>query len=437
MITNIINKNLPIVWICLILSILCQSTIQASHNANRYYFFLEKPEDYRTPLNTQGKKFRIDASGFYTLITTAFGREGGNAGVPELWGKYDLLGVLGSLAAVDPQKALTIQNQLPAIRTSTIPFKVASKSKSIGTTLRAEWNTPLSDVTVGAWIPLMYVTTDNRYTLNTTEAAQALVNPSFYRPDALDALRRQLHDTLGLDQNNWRKGGVGDLDLYVRWHRFEEYVLLMRSIDIRVQGGIVVPTGVTQDINKPASFPFMGNGHWGFYLDLAPECELKQDLRLGCILSAMFQASHTKRSRIPVVNEPAPLSALIGRLSVKPGTTLKISPYLVFEHLKENLHLQIRYAYLRHAYDRWSVASLESNGVKSFLDSNASLDLQLAQERRSEWRAHYVTFQLSYTPPRLFGKDLQANFYCSYDVPINGNSIAKQHTITCGIGMAL
>ncbi len=428
MIANIVSRTLRI----MVIGLIFHQFLDASHNASRYAFFLERPEEYRST----SSPFHLEVSGFYTLISSAFGREGGNAGVPELWGKYDLLNVLGSLSAVDPQKALTLQNKLPR-QNSQLPFIVDAKSKTIGMTLRTEWNTPLRDITVGAWLPIMYTTADSRYRLNQVEALKAAQGlPGFFRPDLIDEARRQLHDILGLDYNNWRKGGVGDLDLYVRWHRFREYILSMRSINIAFQGGLIVPTGVKQDLNRPASIPFMGDGHWGCYLDIVPECELKQDLRLGCIFSAIFQAKNTRRRRIPVNNEPAPFSALIGQLEIKPGTTLKISPYVVFEHLKENLHLHIRYTYLRHAYDRWQVISLESSNANSFLTSRESLPLQCAQERRSEWRAHQVTFQLSYTPVSLFSGHVQPKIYCLYDVPINGNSIAKQHTISCGIGMA-
>ena len=77
--------------------------------------------------------------------------------------------------------------------------------------------------------------------------------------------------------SDWVKGGIGDLDLHVRWRRFWDHALKIKSIDLNIQSGLLVPVGTKSDKYYPSSVPFMGNGHWGIYFDAISEFELKQN----------------------------------------------------------------------------------------------------------------------------------------------------------------
>ena len=55
------------------------------------------------------------------------------------------------------------------------------------------------------------------------------------------------------------------------------------------------------------------------------------------------------------------------------------------------------------------------------------------KERLSEWRSQYVTLQMLFNSKQaLKNWKLEPNFYLAYDVPINGNGVAKSHKITLG-----
>jgi len=412
------------------------STMRASHNTSRYFPFLEKTSNY-----VIGRRSHINPEYFYTTASTSIRRGGGTGGIPELWGRYDLKDVINSLKVVraaqgitvDPVKEVTGSDEFDG---KSAIFHVSGKVKSQGLILDYEQDLHWGGFSVGFWLPLMDVGTSNRFSFRRDLSDPYFSNPTLpARAQAqqilvLDQIRRLTHQEICFKGNEWRKGGFGDLDMHLRWSYYKDHVMLMRSIDVNILGGVVAPTGVLSNINYPSSVSFMGNGHWTLYLDLVPEFELKQDWKLGLILGFMHQFKHTRTLRIPVTKEPAIFSALVGRVEIDPGSTFKASPYFTLENLTDGLHFQVRYTYLRHRKDTW-IDKRPDTSVQSYLQKDCTI---IAMKRNlSQFRSHYVTLQLTYDAKEAMKKwFMNPYLYVAYDMPIGGDAIAQTHQLSIG-----
>jgi hypothetical protein len=186
---------------------------------------------------------------------------------------------------------------------------------------------------------------------------------------------------------------------------------------------------MTTKVSEPLSLPAMGNGHWGMYFDVVPEFELKQDWKFGFMFGGLYQFKETKNMRLPVGNEPAPYSALTGRVEVQPGVTAKLSPYFTLENLTDGVHFQIRYTYLRHSIDKWYDRRSDTT-IPSYLSSGTNV---AQHEQMSKWRSHFFSFQLMYDAKQAMQNwGMEPLLYVTYDLPISGNGIAKTHQISVG-----
>lgn len=421
--------------------------VSAFHNMSRYFPFLERPENYR-----YRNKNVVHIPFFISIASTAFGRESGEIGIPELWGKYDLQDIIFSLEQVQGSSFIN-----PLITEFTnrdfdnvaLPFKAQSKIRSVGFALHYEHDLKFWNMVIGASLPIMFVDVVNRYrfdksyfTQNFQDTVRKLTQKELKSLNfKMDKVRRTVHDQLGFCVNDWPKSGIGDLDLYVRWNNEYDHKLLMRSFSLNLQVGALFPTGTKRDENNPASVPFMSNGHWALYTDFAPEFELKQDLKLGFLLSAAYQFPRIGLRRLAVYKEPDIFSALKARTEVRPGASYKVSTYLTLENLTDGLHFQGRYTYLRHNGDHWSDERFDKT-IPSYLtlspnDSISCEDIEknkVSKERHTSWRGHYITFQALYDTKVAFNNwHLNPNFYLMWDMPITGRGNVQANQVSLGV----
>ncbi len=417
------------------------TTLLPSHNTNRYFPFLEKSEHY-----LYKKRSQAHAALFYASASTAFKRGGGNAGVYELGGKYDLADVFRSYEEFKTPKVGHAPASLTRLKTDLASFddktefKAEGKIKARGLILQYEHDLKWNNFSIGAWLPLVIINTTSRF--NPTDKTLL-----FNEKINLNSIRRSVHDGLELKENNWDKGGIGDLDVYLRWNYFVEHQLMMRSISFNIQAGCLFPTSIDADTSHYSSVSLMGSGHWGLYLNIAPEFELKQNIKAGLILGATYQFKNTQPRRIPIYNEPAIFSPLVGKAKVDPGMTWKISPYVTLENLTDGIHFQARYTYLRHNTDKWTDVrpDKEKTDFSSYLTRKTTtaypditqekINENIANKKNlSKWRSHYITLQATYnSKDALHNLPLDPNIYVMYDIPINGRGISKTHQISLGV----
>ena len=420
------------------------SSVFATHNVSKYFPFLERPEEYIIK-----RKSHFSPSLFFTMASVSFRRGGGNAGIPELWGYYDLKDVIGSLEHV---KGSSFTNPIETERgpndswiNQSIRFKVDGKIKGEGIILNYEqqlWKY----FSCGAFIPIMHINTSDYFTFlpnNSSTVVESLRDGELLQ---LDRIRRMVHDDLDVNGGDWSKTGFGDLDLHFRFNYHWDHRLLMRSIDLNLQIGLLVPTGVKYDIDYPTAVSFMGNGFWGCYFDFVTECELKQDWKVGLILGFVHQFDKSRTIRIPVYKEPAIFSDLKANVEIDPGMTFKISPYIEIDNISDGLNFQARYTYLRHSKDSWK-DKRENPQITSYLNlavgDTISGDV-LTSENISEnisnkenltlWRDQYFTLQLAYDTKEAGNNWIfDPIIYALFDYQAQGNGSCKTHQFTLGI----
>jgi len=434
------------VTVILLLLLFFPSLIFSSRNTSRYFPFLEKPEDYVT----DGKKSNLTPSLFLTTASTAFKRGGGTIGIPELWGEYDLKDVIFSLKQIkrgydDPTE--TERKTTDWIGKS-VKFKVDGKIKSRGLTLGYKQDLNFAGLSVGAFLPVAHINASSRFYFDNEGSDVSIKNLKPGEEGQIDRIRSQVHKDLGIKGMDWSETGIGDLDLFVGWNRNWDHKLLVRSINLNLRGGVLFPTGIKSEIDYPISVPFANNGHWGTYFDAVPEFELKQDLRFGLMFGFMHLFNKTNKRRIPVYKEPAIFSPLKADVQVNPGMTFKFSPYLTFENLRDGLHLQCRYTYLRHSEDSWkdkrsdktikSYLERESLGLSGYYkdyDTTEKITENIESKKgQTKWRAHYITLELIYDTKEAFNNWIfDPKFYFVYDSPISGSAYCKTHQFTVGV----
>lgn len=405
-------------------------SLQATHNVSRYFPFLERPEDYVIK-----NRSHFTPTFFYLDATTAFRRGGGTGGVPELWGKYDLKDVIASLEAVDPT-ADPVRDVTggDTYSNKSMQFGIRGKTQGVGVGLGYEHTFKWLGLQAGVWIPVVALGTQSRFSFNRNDSASFFRYPDneqdlSQKEQVADKIRRVTHDIIGFEENLWNKTGFGDLDVHLRWNLHLDHIFMMRSLDFNVQGGAIVPTGFKSDMNIPCSLSIGSNGHWGLYGDLVTALELRQDWTFGLMFGGVHLFPHSRTVRIPVGNEPAIFSSLVGRVRMEPGFTFKFSPYFTLSNLSDGLDFQARYTYLRHNMDHWEDERSDKT-VQCYLDKGSLVG---QKETLSKWRAHYITLQLLYdTKEAMKHMSLTPVFFVGYDFPLNGNGIAKMRQFYVG-----
>jgi hypothetical protein len=446
---NLSKKNISL----LILFLLGNSFLNASHNTSRYFPFLERPAEYVIK-----RRSHVSPSLFYIKADTASKRGGGNAGIPELYGEYDLRDIIASLRQVNGASFIDPiveeRGAGDAWIDKSIKFKVNGKTKARGFLLNYEQYVRVRGqylsfrgMNLGLSVPLMYVNTSDNFYFLESSSDTVVKNLRSGELDQLNRIRRKTNDDLGLLGGNWTKTGPGDIDLHAGLNFYWDHKWLMRSIDLNFRLGTTAPTGVNSNKNYSSSLSFMGNGHWSIYFDMLSEFELKQDWKIGVLASAMYQFNNTRTFRLPVYQEPAIFSALVSGLKVDPGMTFKFSPYFVAQNLTDGIDFQVRYTYLRHNNDKW-IDERENPTIKSYLNQEVGTEIwtgkNLTQEdidnniasktNLTRWRMHYISLELVYDSKDA-GNNwvLNPKIFLTFDYQFNGNGSSKTHQLTLGV----
>ncbi|MBI2775211.1 hypothetical protein HYX58_04365 [Candidatus Dependentiae bacterium] len=346
---------------------------------NRYF-----PLFPHTFSRTPAKRTYASADAFFMLAHNATDEEDITFGIPEIWGRYDLiklanafvlLGNANPLAPDFDQFSSIIYNMSGAIDSQGIEWAYEhrfTKHFSIGFNaffmhLFSRINFRLDDQLI------------RQYGLSEDQILQ------------LDQIRRQLQNSLGFEPTKSSTVGFSDIDLYFRFGKIWEYFLKFKRIDLGIRGGMMINTGKKRDVNNPASLPYGGNGFFGLYLAGDAEFELKEDWKAGLYVRMSKRFARTFPNRIPIANEQPLFGAVLGDLRVDPGLTFAISPYARVEDIRDGLGGQLQYTAVVH-YDDLYVDKRE-NPIPS-----ATLQ---ALNDRSDFGSEYFTVNLFYDFSRV------------------------------------
>ncbi len=202
-------------------------------------------------------------------------------------------------------------------------------------------------------------------------------------------LKEKINRELGLVPALFSKTGLGDIDFYIRIGSLCCYTWKFRRIDSGLKVGVIIPTASETPINNPAALPLGGEKHWGAYLNLESEFEVKEDVNVGLIFRASKRFKKTRTLHMPAAGEPSNYGAIIGPLEIDPGWTFVFNPYISFEGLREGFGLKAQYTLVSHFRD----GLIDRRSLEAQTAVPALLDPVRA---RSSWASEYVTFGAFY-----------------------------------------
>lgn len=438
----------------------CNDLLIATENTGRFLPFSSRPEKF-----WYKKEPTLDVDFFYASGHNVANEDAAPIGMGEVMGRYDLQQILFAMdqANLPTQEVKDLIGAQYAARP--LIFDVHGKLRSGGMALRYAWPLPCQvPLTVGINVPLAYTESYFRYSLDQRNFIQQYVITTPARPlsyitgpdeatwqfyqERLDHARRVAHEVMGFTSNDWTGVSIGDTDLFVRSNFVIDHRFLMRTIDIAVQYGLMVPTGVQRANDEPSSIAFMNDGHWAFYAQFVPTFELKQDLKVGFMLRGQHFFPQTRERRLPVFKESVLFTPLKGFVRVQQGSTFIGSAFLVLENLYDGLHLQGRYTYKRHQSDEWtdvrqdktipsylSRTETAAGGIQPAITDDEIKKVISAKEYLSKFRSHYITIQLTYDPLEAQQELLlKPKFFASFEAPMFDASrgIVQANQITVG-----
>jgi len=412
-----------------------------THNTNRFFPLLELPTTY-----PQYKRVvDVNASVLFAASSGAWGSGDSRIGLYDLTNKYDLKDVIYSQQQYT-EKILgqtytnPFLNDFPGSNkyiNQSIKYDISGRVKAEGGMFKVECHSPWKGLAVGFYLPVLRVSSNQNFILNQKDSVFPFAGVGHTIADGevsqIDRVRREVQANDNLQGPDYVKTGIGDMDIYLKYSRSWNHKFLLNKINATVQGGFLVPTGEKSDFNSPASVPFMGNGHFGTYIDFNPEFEFKESWKLGFMFGLVYQFSTQRQERMPVANEPMIFSALSGDLRVKPGMLFKISPYFNVAGLADGLNLQLRWTWLKHCKDH--LYDYRSQVERTKLASNLG-----AQETFTDWRANYLSLQVVYDSFEGMKKwALKPKFFATYDFPFNwigGRFAPKAQQVAIGVELS-
>lgn len=401
--------------------VMCCHMAHASVYDNRFIPLIQVP--YVTVLD---RYQYADVDVFFATSHGAFGRFDETVGIPELAGRYDEHQVAQAIALTGKPNPLVqaFPTDIDILRAS-LPWRMDGKIQAQGMQFSMRKNVVPNWLFLGfSWL---FMRVDSWPIFRSDFNEQVISSPTTIAE--LDRIRLEMNDELGLYSAHSSQSGMGDLDLYARVSGDWDYVLKCRRIQASLSVGALVDTGVRRNINVPASIPFGGNGHPGFYFSGELELELKEDWKAGLLLRGNKRVARTRVQRMPADKEPYTYGAIVGCARVNPGGTIVFSPYMLFENLRDGFGACLQFTLTEHEKDGWS--------DRRPLAEQQALPAQLELvENLSSWRSCYVTLNAFYD----FGKvkvkrDFDPVFTLAWSFPVGACGAygsAKTQKVTVG-----
>lgn len=399
-------------FVCALFSMI---PISAMVYDNRFIPLLPRPR-----LMVDGKQSSFGIDFFMATGSKALGRSEDEIGIPELFGKFDLGQLARAAVCADIPNALRSE-----WLAHEIPYDVEGKIQAQAVAFSIHH--PLTHwLAVGANWLCMRVNSSQEFILNCPN-----LNLTAADEVELDQERRKLFSNIGLKKNHAAQIGFGDVDCYLYFGYMRDYMLKFRRIDLGARLGVLMPSGLSREINSPASIPFGGNGHWGAYAEFDGLFELREDLKAGLIVRLSKRFARTSCQRIPVKGEPYIFGATTGQVDINPGVTFVFSPYVSIENLRQGLGLGVQYCLTAHSEDKWRDARSNSAAVP--------VDL-CGIDERSAWGSDYFSLNVFYD----FGKEKITRSFdpilsFRWDVPAMlfvSKRFSKTHRVSVGVEFA-
>ncbi len=341
-------------------------------------------------------------------------------GIPEIWGLYDQKQMSDAIIFIGETSPLLAQWQI----LRNITWHVKQKLEGQGLQFSGE-HALYKGLSFGYSTGFMHLFSDQIFVIPRSVITEMTL--SVAQQEELDRERRAMFNQLGLTSSQWSTYGFLDTVLYARYGKTWEYKAKCREISLSLLGGVIVPSGQKRDFFNTASVPFGGNGATGFFIGTDNTFELKEDMTFGLSLQLTTRLTKKMKERLPVIQENYLFGALSGNVSVDPGVTTKIKPYLMLGNIRDGLDICVQYAYTNHSGDDWTDIRQDAT-----IPSNLN-----GMFKKSQWESDYVSLTVLYDSGKVVKCDsLRPSLRFSWDIPmrlLSAHEVSKTNAVSLGI----
>ncbi len=384
---------------------------------------------------------------FFATAKEAFLTDGDEGGIPLIFGAFDQAVMAQGFVAAGLPNPLPLDFQ----DVSKIPWDLNGKFQVEGFGFRG-----LFGITkhwgIGFDWAMMRINSSIFYALNANNSSGAITAEQAV---ALDEARREMFSLAQLSCGHSSNMGMGDLDVYMRFDWTRCYAYKMRTINLGVRLGALLPAGQVREVNNPASIPFGGNGFYGAYVSADGEFEIREDWKVGYLarLSKRFARrrfvrfplitpetiqvqtveNNTMQTNTETVNKVwSPLFGITtGTAYIDPGLFGAFYPYFRIENMREGLGMGIQYTIMAHGQDNSSEPCALANAPKNDM---------LTGDFKSSWVMEDFSFNVFYD----FGKVNSCHRFApivelNWDLPvafIAAHNVPKTHKISLAVEFA-
>jgi hypothetical protein len=289
---------------------------------------------------------------FATTASWAYTNADERRSLFSLYGEFNLNNMASALPLVG------IQNPLrPDLQNTSLPFFVDGVMHTQGFVINGEYvvfgdpKETYGAFSFGATILALITNAAYTFTFNRNESSLRMLTDADVAE--IERTRSEIFSLLGIVGDHAGDAGFGDVSLYVRHFHTWDFTLKFRKIEAAIAFALLIPAGAQSTIQKPHLLSMGANGHWGIRICAQGVFQVKEFVKMGVEAAVSQRFSKTRTIRIPINEEAYVFGVDTGEMKISPGTTVRFSPYFVFEQLRENLSLGIEYTLIHHVKNDW------------------------------------------------------------------------------------
>ena len=174
----------------------------------------------------------------------------------------------------------------------------------------------------------------------------------------------------GLELQNWKRTGPGDLTLLLEWFRdFYQNKPFLKNARINWRAGVSIPSGFRRDEDKLFAIPFGNDGAFAIPFGVGLDLTLGTYFKLGLDVQLTHIFGSTRTRRIKTSEDQTELLLLKKVQTHKDfGLTQRFNLYFQFYKFLKGLSFKVGYQFKKHGDDE---LSLKTNVFSSEIANSA------------------------------------------------------------------
>jgi hypothetical protein len=229
-----------------------------------------------------------------------------------------------------------------------------------------------------------------------------------------------------LDLCGWKRTGVGDLTVLLEWFRdFPQQKPMLKNVRINWRGGLSLPTGLRQDVDKIFAIPFGNDGAFALPFGFGLDLDFAFYVRAGFDVQLTHIFGNTRMRRIKTSANQTDL-LLLEKMAVYKdfGLTQQFNLYAQLYKIVKGFSVLLGYQFLKQGKD--TVALCPGADFSAVVANSA--------EYLKERTIHQIIVRADYEIGSHFeDPPIYPRFSFFAQLPFNGKRVA----VTSNIGITL